>query len=373
MKRAYYIDNLRIFLTALVIVHHTAIAYGASGGWCYITPNTVKGAQMIGLSSLLAVDQAFFMSFFFFISALFTPKSIDRKGAGKFIKDRLTRLGIPLLLTMYLINPSLLYAIAVYTNQTSQNWSEYIGKFISGIPTTSHMWFVLALFIFESIYLFFRSTVKSPFFERIINYLPSNRGILLFIATCSVLAFSIRLIYPIGGKNFIGLQFGYFGLYTVFYFLGIWAGRRNWEERLSYTQAKQWGLAALVAIPIIVLAWISLINDPSLFNEFIGGFHWRSFALSSWEAVVCTGLCYFLFLFFRNHLNHSNQFFTEMAANSYAVYFLHPLFVVGFTILFEKVALPPFATFLIVAPLSIISGFALCHLIRKVPGVNKVL
>ena len=68
MKRVYYIDNLRIFLTALVIVHHTAIAYGASGGWCYITPNTVKGAQMIGLSSLLAVDQAFFMSFFFFIS-----------------------------------------------------------------------------------------------------------------------------------------------------------------------------------------------------------------------------------------------------------------------------------------------------------------
>lgn len=373
MKRAYYIDNLRIFLTALVIIHHTAIAYGASGGWCYITPNTVKGAQMIGLSSLLAVDQAFFMSFFFFISALFTPKSVDRKGVGRFIKDRLIRLGIPLLLTMYLINPSLLYGIAVYTNQTTLGWGEYVGKIISGIPTTSHMWFVLALLIFESIYLLFRSTVKKPVSEMVISYLPSNRGILLFIAACGVLAFFIRMIYPIGGKNFIGLQFGYFGLYTVFYFLGIWAGRNNWEERLSYNQAKRWGLVALIAIPLIVVAWISLLNDPSLFNQFVGGFHWRSFALSAWETVVCTGLCYFLFLFFRNRFNRSNQFFTEMAANSYAVYFLHPLFVVGLTMLFEKVVLPPFATFLIVAPLGVISCFAVCHLIRKIPGVNKVL
>ncbi len=373
MKRACYIDNLRIFLTALVIIHHTAIAFGASGGWCYISHNTVKGAQMIGLSSFLAVDQAFFMSLFFFISALFTPKSIDKKGVGRFIRDRFVRLGIPLLLTMFLINPSLLYFISVYTNQTTKSWSEYVGNFIQGIPTASHMWFVLALLLFEIIYIVFRSIVRKPVPEKMMNYLPSNKGILLFIVACSVLAFSIRLVYPIGGKNFIGLQFGYFGLYTIFYFLGIWASRKNWEERLSYQQAKLWGIVALVAMPLIILAWISLINNPSLFNEFIGGLHWRSLALSTWEAVVCTGLCYFLFLYFRKHLNHSSQFIANMAANSYAVYFLHPIFVVGMTMLFEKLALSAFLTFLIVAPVSIISCFAVSHLIRKIPGVNKVL
>ncbi len=369
MKRAYYIDNLRVFLTALVIIHHTAIAYGASGGWCYISHNTVKGAQMIGLSSLLAVDQAFFMSFFFFISALFTPKSVDRKGIGKFIKDRLIRLGIPLTLTMFFINPSLLYGIALYTGNTSKGWFGYIISFISNGPTASHMWFVLALLIFEGIYLLGRNLqlVKIP------DIIPTNSNILAFILFCSILAFVIRLIYPIGGKNFIGLQFGYFGLYTIFYFLGIWASRKNWEERLSYSRAKFWGYIALAVIPLIILAWISLISNPSLFNNFIGGYHWQSLALSAWEAIVCTGLCYFLFLFFRKHLNYTNQFFTSMAANSYAVYFLHPLIVVAYTMLFEKVVLPPVTTFLIVALLSIVSCFAIAHVIRRIPGVSNVL
>ena len=36
MKRIYYIDNLRIFLIALVVLHHLAITYGGPGGWYYV-------------------------------------------------------------------------------------------------------------------------------------------------------------------------------------------------------------------------------------------------------------------------------------------------------------------------------------------------
>ena len=373
MKRSFYIDNLRILLTALVIIHHTAIAYGASGGWCYITPNTIKGAGTIALSSLLAVDQAFFMSLFFFISASFTPASVDKKGAGKFMKDRLVRLGIPLLLTVLLINPSLLYAIGIYTNTTSVSWSEYVWGMIKSIPTASHMWFVLALLIFESIYVLFRKCNQQQVLSGIIGRMPSDLNILVFILSAGIIAFLIRLGYPIGGKNFIGLQFGYFGLYTLFYVLGIIAGRKNWMERLSFRQAKLWGTVALVVIPLIVLAWVSLIRDPSLFQQFVGGFYWRAFALALWEAVVCTGLCYFLLVYFRKQINWSNSFFTEMAANSYAVYFIHPLIVVGLTMLFEKAGLSPFVTFLLVAMFGVTLCFALAHLIRLIPGVKRVL
>ena len=373
MKRSFYIDNLRILLTVLVIVHHTAIAYGASGGWCYIASNTIKGAGIIALSSLLAVDQAFFMSLFFFISASFTPTSIDKKGAGKFMKDRLVRLGIPLLLTMLLINPSLLYAINIYTHTTSASWAGYVWGVVKSIPTTSHMWFVLALLIFESIYVLYRKYYKQPVLSGIIGRMPSNLNILVFILVSGIIAFLIRLVYPIGGKNFIGLQFGYFGLYTLFYVLGIIASRKNWIERLSFQQAKFWGTVALVAIPLIVLAWVSLIRNPSLFGQFVGGLYWRAFALALWEAVVCVGICYFLLMFFRKYINRSNVFFTEMAANSYAVYFIHPLIVVGLTVLFEKVGLSPFVTFLMVAMLSVTLCFALAHLIRRIPGVKRVL
>jgi surface polysaccharide O-acyltransferase-like enzyme len=373
MKREFYIDNLRILLTVLVIIHHTAIAYGASGGWCYVTPNTIQGAGMIGLSSMLAVDQAFFMSLFFFISALFTPVSLEKKGTAKFVKDRLMRLGIPLLLTMFLINPSLLYGISIYTQSTSANWSAYVWGFIKNIPTTSHMWFVLALLIFESIYLLYRKFHKDSISSKITDRMPTNLTILIFVVVCSLFAFSIRLFYPIGGKNFIGLQFGYFGLYTIFYALGILASRKNWLEKLSFQQARIWGFAALAVIPLIVLAWISLINDPSLFEQFIGGFHWRAFALAAWEALVCTGISYFLLMAFKKYLNRSTEFFTNMAANSYTVYFIHPVIVVGFTMLFEQISFAPFITFVIVAVLSLIACYTVSHLIRKIPGVKRIL
>jgi peptidoglycan/LPS O-acetylase OafA/YrhL len=32
-EKIYYIDNLRVLLTALVVLHHSFVTYGAPGGW----------------------------------------------------------------------------------------------------------------------------------------------------------------------------------------------------------------------------------------------------------------------------------------------------------------------------------------------------
>jgi len=34
-KRIHYLDNIRIYLTVIVILQHLAITYGAPGGWYY--------------------------------------------------------------------------------------------------------------------------------------------------------------------------------------------------------------------------------------------------------------------------------------------------------------------------------------------------
>jgi glucans biosynthesis protein C len=104
--RLYYLDDLRVFLTMLVIVHHTSITYGAGGSWYF---EDVDKAELTVTSILLtlftAVNQAFFMGFFFFLSGYFTPLSYDRKGAGKFLADRFVRLGIPLIAFVFLLGP----------------------------------------------------------------------------------------------------------------------------------------------------------------------------------------------------------------------------------------------------------------------------
>ncbi len=96
MSRAYYIDRIRVILTALVVLHHTAITYGAPGGWYYRElPFT---GSLTGLFQVLfvSVNQAYFMGLFFLIAGYFTPASYDRKGPVRFSLDRLVRLGMGL-------------------------------------------------------------------------------------------------------------------------------------------------------------------------------------------------------------------------------------------------------------------------------------
>ncbi len=102
----FFVDNLRILLTILVISHHISITYGAPGSW-YHREGVPDMLSAIILTLFVAVNQAFFMGFFFMISGYFVPGSYDRKGGGKFLKDRLMRLGIPLVFYMVVIDPLL--------------------------------------------------------------------------------------------------------------------------------------------------------------------------------------------------------------------------------------------------------------------------
>ena len=48
--RFYYLDLLRVFLTMLVFYHHSAVAFGASGGWYYIEGNNYRPNSRLALS-----------------------------------------------------------------------------------------------------------------------------------------------------------------------------------------------------------------------------------------------------------------------------------------------------------------------------------
>tara|TARA_B110000483_G_C18151807_1_gene525759 strand:- start:486 stop:839 length:354 start_codon:yes stop_codon:yes gene_type:complete len=71
-----------------------AIVYGGSGDWYW---REAPDASSIPLVFFNALNQSFFMGFFFLLAGYFTPQSLEKKGLGPFLTDRLKRLGIPLL------------------------------------------------------------------------------------------------------------------------------------------------------------------------------------------------------------------------------------------------------------------------------------
>src|SRR5210317_311854 len=95
-NRIYWLDNLKISLVCLVILHHIAIAYGGAGDLLFKEGATDAISPII-LSIFTGINQSFFMSLFFFISAYFVVGSLARKGNVKYLKDRIIRLGIPII------------------------------------------------------------------------------------------------------------------------------------------------------------------------------------------------------------------------------------------------------------------------------------
>ena len=103
--RLLYLDNLRMVVITLVVVMHVAITYGAEGNWNYYEAGE-KDALVYLITALLGgIGTAFVMGLLFLVAGYFTPRSYDRKGAGRFLVDRLKRLGLPLLFYGVVILP----------------------------------------------------------------------------------------------------------------------------------------------------------------------------------------------------------------------------------------------------------------------------
>ncbi len=89
-KRLFYLDNLKVCLTVLVISHHAGQAYGDGGEWAY-HPST-PAEYMPWIWRFFSTNAAFFIGLHFLISGYLVPRSIDRQGTRLFIKKKLIRL-----------------------------------------------------------------------------------------------------------------------------------------------------------------------------------------------------------------------------------------------------------------------------------------
>jgi len=83
-NRLFYLDNLRIYLIILVILHHAALAYGYIEAWPVRDP-AIDATSPIFLDIFNLINQTYFMSAFFLLAGYFTPRSLERKGFKRFI------------------------------------------------------------------------------------------------------------------------------------------------------------------------------------------------------------------------------------------------------------------------------------------------
>ncbi len=375
--RLLFVDNIRVFLTIVVVLFHLMITYAGTGSWYYTEGRQDFATGAIG-AWFLAVNQAYFMGLFLLVSAYFVPGSYDRKGADRFLRDRLIRLGIPLALYSWVIRPVLAYLDPVkFPVSRPPFWSFITGNYFKNeaVFGAGPLWFIETLLIFSALYVLWRVLTR-PRLDRPVpdTRFPGNGSIALLALVLGVAAFLIRIWLPVGW-NFVplNLQFPFFAQYIALFAIGLIAYRRNWLLNMPEGAGRLW---LGIAVPLILFFWpLALAGGAAQggLDFFRGGLHWQALAYALWESFLGIGLCIGLVWFFRRYGNRQGKLTGFLSRNAYTAYLIHEVVIIALAYAVRDVALYPLIKWVLVALVAVPLCFALSSLIRKFPYAKRVL
>ncbi|MEV0231437.1 acyltransferase family protein [Nonomuraea sp. NPDC050786] len=350
--RLHSIDNLRTVLTVLVVAHHVAVTYGHIPLWYYTEPAKDPSGTLLDI--LVTFNQAFFMGFFFLVSGFFTPGSYDRKGSRAFVRDRLVRLGVPLLLFILLLRPLVNFGDYARTDGMPY-WEFYLRSWDPG-----PMWFAEVLIVFALAYALWRSR-RAPLESR-----PAPlrfRSVALFVAGLAVATFLWRIPVPTGTYvPVLGLPTpNFLPQYVSMFVLGCVAFRRGWFETLP-ARAGRLGLVAAGVSTAVLLPPTAMTGGAV-----------ASALMAAWESAFAVSMVIGLSVLFRERFAGQGPRGRFLSDHAFTVYIIHPLVLVAVAYALrplEAIAIVKFAATLVVAlPLC----WGLAYLVRSLPGAKRVL
>jgi len=373
IQRDHYIDRLRTALTALVVVFHTAITYGAIGGWFWYENPPSTSLSSILLTLFTGTSQTYFMGLFFLLAGYFTPASLERKGYARFIADRFLRLGLPLLAFGLILGP--LTEAIVAAAEGRGFWLTILHLWQRKEFFYGQLWFVQALLIFSLGYCVWRAVAGAPLARsgHTPRPIPAFRWWLVSALGVAGGALAIRQIIPLGQSVF-GMLLGYFSSYIFLFALGIAAWRYDWLRQLAVENVRPWIVILAVVWPImpIATAFVHGLNGQHN-SSFSGGFSWTAILYALWEPFVAWGLISLWLLVFRAHMNRPSALWAWLNRRAYAVYILHPPVLVGISLLLHGWTAPALVKFAVVGLLACIATWLVADPLVRLPGVRRVV
>lgn len=335
MKRLYYLDTLKVMLTILVVFHHAAEAYSPYSAWVYKPSN--KDEMMPLIWHFNSVNAAFFMGLFFFIAGYFVPRSYDKQGVWVFVKKKLLRLGIPVVLVTALLT------------------------YATGQLEVGHLWYVESLLLFCLIYALVRRFV-SPVK---INSNVSLWGLLAVALVMGVGGYFIRQVSPqdnwIWVLGFIHIEPAHYLQYVIMFVLGVLAYRGQW---LTEIKNRTGAISLLIGSALAIGDYVR--NDGE-WNNFV--YQW----FGIYESLLCVFFSVGLLWLFREFVNGTNAFQNWCSQQAYGAYIVHLFGLLAVQNATDGIMLLGIVKFFIIGSVASVISFIVTYLLRLIPGVKKIL
>ncbi|MET1071957.1 MAG: acyltransferase family protein [Umezawaea sp.] len=363
--RILHIDNLRVFLTFLVLAHHSAAPYSNLDVWP-TWQHSAPSSAAEPLDLLLVVNQTFFMGFFFLLSGYFAPGAVDRRGPRGFMVERLKRLGIPFLGFIVLLRP--FFILPDYVGLPAATRPSF-AVYYSTTWEVGPAWFLELLLIFSLAYALLRHL--RPTAEPVRSQPLRRRNLLAFTLVLGVITYAWRIFVPLGtDEPVLGLPSpAYMPQYVLLFASGIAAHRRRWFTTLP--RRSGWFGLLLVVVSFVPLA----LGGYRGFGVqgALPGHDPAHLTLALSESLFAVGIILVLLRVFERFAAGTSRFSRYLSDNAFAVYLVHAPVIVGTEALLRPLDAGPVPKFLLTLAFAAAASWAISGALRRVRAVRAVV
>jgi surface polysaccharide O-acyltransferase-like enzyme len=379
--RIVALDRARTFTTLLVVIHHSVVNYTHFGNGDRI--------RWLGFDLVVLFNDSFFMAFMFLISGLFVHDSLTRRGAAGYLRRRFFRLGVPLLVSIFVLIPIAYYASFLryhFPGTTDFNFFHFWWHTMTVGPWPSgQSWFLWVLLVFDLIAVAIWSIAPRVFtsLSRLIAALR-ERSLAAFVAflALSVLCYlPMHLVFGDGawfepGHYPFPVQSSRILLYPAYFFTGVGIGVVSLRAGLLAEHgeiARRWalwlGCAVLFygAILLLVYAhhnWIDNFASPALWWRTAYGVAFASFSAAMAFTLPATSL---------RLAKSSLGFLDAMQPSAYGIYLLHYMPIIWLQYAVYDPAWPAGVKAAVVFTGTLASSWLLTVWLRKIPFLARMI
>jgi glucan biosynthesis protein C len=360
-QRALWVDTLRVVVIAGVIVLHAATGYVVDiAGWYYDDERSASGAASAVLTVPGLLGALFWLGPLFLVAGWFSARSLERRGPGRFARNRLVRLGVPLLVFVLVLQPA--------TDVMGNVWDER-GSFSFYLRHTEvgSMWFVAAVLVFSLAYAVLRHVRPVPG--------PPRRSptavVLLTMAAIAAGSLLVWQLWPLTDDMFLNLKVSEWPQGAGLFAIGVHAAEVGWVDQPLHPRARLLGWIALGA----AFAFVALVAvGVSAGEEDLGpGTGWPMVATALLNGLIAVAWTVWFLDWSRRRWPGHGALVGKAARGSYAAYVIHPVVVTSMMLAFASVGVGVWAKWVLVAALAVPACFVTGYGLTRVPGVAKVL
>jgi glucans biosynthesis protein C len=331
-------DRAKVALTCAVIVTHCAIVYGADGDWFY--REVAPGGPVQALDLLFAFGELFAMGSFFFLAGCFLPRTLARKGARRFAADRAARLGLPVLIYLVVIVPSVEWLVARFAGPGQSAgviWTRQLRQLDPG-----PLWFAAVLLLVSAVAAFAYRPVRPA-------RSPSLALLSGYAAGIAAVSFLVRLRFSVDTFQVGSAHVWQWGQCLGMFVLGVCLGRAGLRPVDRRTrQVCQWTLlTCLIALASLLLTYRDDLDPLG------GGPHWPAAMVAVLEGAAAVSAPVVLLHLLRPRQCSGGSHAGQFASAAFVAYLAQVPVIVLAALVLRHVPLPAPIKFLFVTTISL--------------------